>query len=153
MELLERLSRRQVEAMIAVRRGSIGEKGASLNFIAGELRVRPPSALDHLTVLERLHLVSRHRGKSRLTPRGETCLLEYHRHHRVAESLFQQLGLPAEATHTAALEVDLALSHRTVDQLCEAEGHPRECPHGDPIPPCGASSGERALHLPKGVRR
>jgi Mn-dependent DtxR family transcriptional regulator len=136
MELLERLSRRQVETMIAVRRGEDEEKGTSLNSIARELGVRPPSALDHLTTLEGLNLVSRYRGKSRLTGRGEACLLEYHRHHRVAENLFRQLGLSVADTHAAALEVDLALSHRTVNRLCEAEGHPKECPHGAPISPC-----------------
>ncbi|HYA58318.1 MAG TPA: iron dependent repressor, metal binding and dimerization domain protein [Thermoplasmata archaeon] len=140
MEVLERLSRRQVEALAAVRRGESGEKGASLNFVARELGIRPPSALDRLTTLEELHLLARYRGKSRLTPRGEACLAEYQRHHRVAESLFQRLGLSAEDTHAAALEVDLALSHQTVNRLCEAEGHPKECPHGEPIAPCHGPS-------------
>ncbi|MGI0131775.1 MAG: metal-dependent transcriptional regulator [Thermoplasmata archaeon] len=136
MELLEHLTRRQVETLLAVRRGEGEEKGTSLNSVAHELRVRPPSALDHLTTLEGLNLVTRYRGKSRLTARGETCLLEYQRHHRVAESLFGRLGLSVTDTHSAALEIDLALSHRTVNRLCEAEGHPTECPHGEPIAPC-----------------
>ena len=136
MEILERLSRRQLEALIAVRRGQTREKGSSLNFVARELRVRPPSALARLTTLEQLNLVARHRGKSRLTPKGEACVAEYQRHHRVAEHLFQRLGLPLEATHAAALEVDLALSHRTVQEICGAGGHPKVCPHGQPISPC-----------------
>ncbi|HYK92778.1 MAG TPA: metal-dependent transcriptional regulator [Thermoplasmata archaeon] len=140
MELLERLNRRQLETLTVVRKGQGEEKGASLNFVARTLRIRPPSALGRLTTLERLNLVTRYRGKSRLTPRGEACLSEYRRHHRVAESLFQRVGLTAEATHAAALEVDLAFSHRTIDQLCEAEGHPKECPHGEPIAPCGGAS-------------
>jgi DtxR family transcriptional regulator, Mn-dependent transcriptional regulator len=139
MELLERLNRRQLETLTVVRKGQSEEKGASLNFVARTLRIRPPSALDRLTTLERLNLVTRYRGKSRLTPRGEACLSEYRRHHRVAESLFQRVGLSIEATHAAALEVDLALSHRMIDRLCEAEGHPKECPHGEPIDPCGSS--------------
>ncbi|MGP8078042.1 MAG: metal-dependent transcriptional regulator [Thermoplasmata archaeon] len=139
MEMLERLSRRQVETLMAVRRGETPERGTSLNLIAQELRVRPPSALDHLTTLEKLNLVTRHRGKSRLTARGEGCLLEYQRHHRVAENLFERLGLSVADTHVAALEVDLALSHRTVNRLCEAEGHPSQCPHGEPILPCRAT--------------
>jgi DtxR family Mn-dependent transcriptional regulator len=102
--------------------------------------VSSPSALDHLTSLESFGLVVRYRGKSRLTPRGETCLLEYQRHHRVAENLFQQLGFSADETHHAALEVDLALSHRTVDRLCRASGHPDSCPHGEPILPCAEQS-------------
>lgn len=136
MEPLARLSRRQLDALLVVRGGQGTGRGASLNEVAGALGVRPPSALDHLTTLENLGLVARFRGKSRLTSRGEACLTEYQRHHRVAENLFRQLGLSAQDTHDAALEVDLALSHRTVDRLCEAEGHPTECPHGEPIPPC-----------------
>jgi DtxR family transcriptional regulator, Mn-dependent transcriptional regulator len=138
MEVLEHLERRQVETLIVVRRGQNDERGASLNFVARSLGIRAPSALGRLTTLERLNLVTRYRGKTWLSPRGEACLSEYQRHHRVAENLFQRLGLSAEETHAAALEVDLALSHRTINQLCEAEGHPSECPHGEPIAPCSA---------------
>jgi DtxR family transcriptional regulator, Mn-dependent transcriptional regulator len=136
METLERLTRRQVDALQAVRAGESRDRGASLNGIAGHLRLRPPTALGHLTQLEELGLIARHRGKSRLTDRGRKTLHEYDRHHRIAEGLFDQLGLSAEDTCKAAREVDLALSHRTVERLCEAEGHPTRCPHGEAIPPC-----------------
>jgi DtxR family transcriptional regulator, Mn-dependent transcriptional regulator len=144
MEVLERLGRRQIETLLVVRRGQSADRGASLNYVAHALGISAPSALDRLTALEQLHLVTRHRGKSRVSARGEACLSEYRRHHRVAENLFQRLGLSAAATHAAALEVDLALSHRTIDQLCEAEGHPTECPHGEPIEPCSAYRAESA---------
>lgn len=143
METLQRLSRRQVDALQAVGRNAVGERGASLNSVAKSLRVRPPSALDHLTVLEERGLVARRRGKSRLTTRGEACLLEYRRHHRVAENLFSRFGLEPDATCAAAREVDLSLSHRTVEELCRAEGHPVECPHGEPIGPCSSPRGRR----------
>lgn len=103
---------------------------------AASLKVTPPSALGYLTPLEQMGLIARYRGKSRLTPRGRSTLVEYQRHHRVAESLFSQLGLPPEATCEAAREVDLAISHHTVEQLCAAEGHPSVCPHGAPITAC-----------------
>ncbi len=112
--------------------------GAPLNAVAQGLGVTPPSALALLEPLERTGLIARYRGKSRLTPRGRGCLDEYLRHHRLAESLFARAGLPPAATHTAALEVDLALSHRTLEEICEAEGHPRRCPHGQPIAPCSS---------------
>jgi len=136
VETLQRLTHRQVEALrvIATRQGDA--RGASLKDIAVGLRVRPPSALAHLGPLEELGLISRFRGKSRLTNRGSQCLEEYHRHHRVAESLFSRAGLSADATCVAAREVDLALSHRTVEKICVAEGHPAVCPHGEPIAPC-----------------
>ena len=136
METLQRLSRRQVDTLLAVNKCQLPGKGAPLGRIAESLRVRPPSALDHLTVLESLGLVVRHRGKTRLTPRGSSCLDEYRRHHRVAENLFRQMGLAPDDTCAAAREVDLAISHQTVQRLCRAGGHPEECPHGQPIAPC-----------------
>ncbi len=140
METLQRLTRRQLEALRVIATAPSRERGVPLNDIAAGLRVRAPSALAHLGPLEELGLISRFRGKSTVTRRGQACLDEYRRHHRIAESLFARAGMTPAATHQAALEVDLALSHRTVQEICEAEGHPRECPHGEPIAPCSGQS-------------
>ena len=115
-----------------------------LKSIARTLRLTPPSALGHLTPLESLGLVERYRGKSRLTPKGRHTLVEYQRHHRVAETLFGTLGLPPAETCAAAREIDLALSHRTVEEVCRAQRHPTSCPHGAPIAPCDSSDESRA---------
>jgi len=138
VETLQQLTHRQVEALRVIETRQNEARGASLKEIASGLRVRPPSALAHLGPLEELGLISRFRGKSRLTRRGFTVLEEYRRHHRVAESLFSRAGLSADATCRAAREVDLALSHRTVESICAAEGHPSVCPHGAPISPCSS---------------
>ena len=139
MEALQHLTRRQVDALEAVRRCESPARGAPLVAIARRLHVRPPSALDHLTQLEALRLVERFRGKSRVTPLGARTLLEYRRHHRIAEGMFGRLGLSPADTCRAAREIDLALSHRTIERLCVAEGHPSTCPHGAPIPACAGS--------------
>ena len=143
VETLQQLTHRQVEALrvIAVRQ-TVG-RGASLKDIASGLRVRPPSALAHLGPLEQLGLISRFRGKSRLTEKGDRTLQEYQRHHRVAESLFGSLGLGPKETCVAAHEIDLAISHRTVDEICRAQQHPAACPHGAPIAPCHPTAGGR----------
>lgn len=144
MEALERLTRRQVDALETIRSRETSDRGVSLNAIAADLHLRAPSALAHVTVLERMGLVDRYRGKSRLTPRGRACALEYQRHHRLAEQMFARLGFPAKDLCAAAREVDLALDHATVERLCRAEGHPTVCPHGRPIPPCGHAPGRRS---------
>ncbi len=136
MEALQRLTRRQLDTLQAVQAAETPERGVSLQAVAARLGVRPPSALDHLTQLEAMTLVTRYRGKTRLTPKGTSLLLEYLRHHRVTESAFSHLGLSPDEACRAAREVDLAVSHRTVDQLCSAGGHPSTCAHGEPIPPC-----------------
>lgn len=141
METLQRLTRRQLDVLQAIVARETPEKGVSLKAIATALRVRPPTALDHLTPLENLGLLERYRGKSRLTSKGRSTLMEYQRHHRVAEGLFSNLGLSPDDTCAAAREVDLAISHKTVERICEAEGHPSVCPHGEPIPPCSGKKG------------
>jgi len=136
MEALQHLTRRQFDMLQAIRAREFPDRGAPLKSLAAQLGVSPPSALAHLTPLEERGLVVRFRGKSRLTSRGRDTLLEYERHHRVVENLFGSLGLSPADTHAAALEVDLAISHETVDRICAAGGHPSTCPHGHPIPPC-----------------
>jgi DtxR family transcriptional regulator, Mn-dependent transcriptional regulator len=139
VETLARLTRRQVDVLRAIGPRETIRAGVALKAIATALKVRPPSALAHVTPLEQMGLVERYRGKSRLTARGRATLVEYERHHRVAETLFADAGLSAEASCRAAREVDLALSHKTVESVCEGESHPRVCPHGEPIPPCDST--------------
>ena len=141
METLQRLTRRQLDALRCIGVRETPERGVPLKVMAATLRVAPPSALGHLTPLEGMGLIARYRGKSRLTPKGRTTLAEYQRHHRVAENLFNQLGLSPKDTCAAALEVDLAISHHTVERICAAEGHPSVCPHGEPISPCASQRG------------
>ena len=141
MEPLQRLTRRQVDALQAIQRRETPSAGVSLNAIAEALDVTPPSALGHLTASENLGLIVRFRGKSRLSAKGRETLREYQRHHRIAESLFGRLGLSSRDVCDAAREVDLALSHETIDRLCEVEQHPKLCPHGEPIPPCASQPG------------
>jgi len=141
METLAKLTRRQLDALQAIVKVETPDRGASLNAIASSLRLSAPSALGHLTPLEKLGLVSRHRGKSRITERGRRTLVEYQRHHRVAETMFGRLGLPPAETCAAAHEIDLAISHRTIEEICRAQRHPVECPHGQPIEPCHSATG------------
>jgi Mn-dependent DtxR family transcriptional regulator len=141
VETLQKLTRRQVDALAVVLARESAERGVSLNAIASALTITPPSALGHLTVLEDEGLVVRHRGKSRVTPKGRRTMAEYQRHHRVAESMFSRLGMSPDETCAAAREVDLSISHRTIEQVCAAEGHPEVCPHGRPITPCTTKKG------------
>lgn len=136
MEVLQRLTRKQLEVLGRVATLAGPGPGVPLNRLARSLGVSSPTALAHLSALERRGLVRRVRGKTDLSPRGRSTLGEYVRHHRVAEALFARAGLTAPQTCRAAREIDLALGHSTVDLLCRAAGHPVECPHGEPILPC-----------------
>ncbi len=143
MEALQKLTRRQLDTLQAIGARETPERGVALKQIAATLRLSSPSALGHVTPLEALGLVERYRGKSRLTLRGQRTLDEYHRHHRVAETLFDRLGLAPGESCAAAREIDLAISHRTIEEVCRVQQHPTSCPHGAPIAPCHASGPSR----------
>ncbi len=135
MEILQKLTRKQLTTLQIIDKNSSSTNGVSLKDIASELGVKPPSALELVRVLEDFNLVERTSRKRKLSESGRKCIEEYNRHHRVTEVLFAKL-LDSDSSHKAAREVDMWISHETVDKLCAAEGHPKECPHGHPIMPC-----------------
>lgn len=135
MEDLQKLTKKQLTTLQVINDKSDSSKGVSLKTIASELSIKPPSALELVRALETLGLVKRTSGKTRLSGSGKKCLEEYNRHHRIAEILFSHFLSPEEC-HKAANEIDLSISHEVVDMICAAEGHPRTCPHGNPIKTC-----------------
>lgn len=71
------------------------------------------------------------------------------RSHRLAERLMQDvLGQAAEPS---ACEFEHLLGTEVVDAICTLLGHPRECPHGNPIP-SGACCERSARVVPRQVK-
>jgi len=72
-------------------------------------------------------------GQVMFSPEGERRARQLVRSHRLAERLVQDvLGQSAEPS---ACEFEHLLGTEVVDAICTLLGHPRECPHGNPIPP------------------
>ena len=67
-----------------------------------------------------------------LTEKGHQYTRQLIRSHRLAERLVHDvLGVEFEK---GACEFEHILNHDLVDSICTLLGHPRECPHGMPIP-------------------
>jgi DtxR family Mn-dependent transcriptional regulator len=90
---------------------------------------------DHDKIMHELemdHLIHTDNGKVRLTESGEERARQIIRAHRLAEKLiFDALGGDYEA---GACEFEHMVNSEMVDSICILLGHPRECPHGRPIP-------------------
>lgn len=71
----------------------------------------------------------------KLTREGERIALDIIRKHRLAECLLTDV-LKAEwsSVHEEACKLEHALSKRVVALIDEKLGHPKFCPHGNPIP-------------------
>ena len=70
-----------------------------------------------------------------LTPAGEDAARQVIRRHRLAERLLHDiLHMSVEATEESAFEFEHMLADQVTESICTLLGHPRECPHGSPIP-------------------
>jgi DtxR family Mn-dependent transcriptional regulator len=71
----------------------------------------------------------------RLTDKGEEEARQVIRRHRLAERLLHDiLNMEVEETEASACEFEHFLAEEVTASICTLLGHPRECPHGSPIP-------------------
>ncbi|HEV2106565.1 MAG TPA: metal-dependent transcriptional regulator [Candidatus Eisenbacteria bacterium] len=113
-----------------------GAGAAPVGALARRLGVSPPSVTNMLGRLARAGLVTRAvRGGSRLTPRGRRAALATVRRHRLVETfLVRVLKLDWAEAHDDAEVLEHHVSDRVLAALDRLMAHPREDPHGHPIP-------------------
>jgi DtxR family Mn-dependent transcriptional regulator len=118
--------------------------------LARKLKVVPGSVTNTIEALEARGLVIRepYRG-TKLTERGRKRALDVLRRHRLAERLLTDiLHLDWSEVHDAACRLEHAVTSDLIKPLEETLGHPRTCPHGNPIPTaCGAVLEEKSEPL------
>lgn len=89
-----------------------------------------------LAELEKAGYVRLRSGRVELTESGETRAKLLVRRNRLAEVLLEQvLDVSAEETAYTACLWEHMLTREVTDNICTFLGHPRQCPHGKPIPP------------------
>jgi len=115
---------------------SAADEPVSISAVAGRLGVTPVSASEMIHRLERGRLVvhRRYRGV-RLTTGGREHAVAVIRRHRLWECfLHRELGLPWQAVHELACELEHAATEDVTEALAVRMNHPTRCPHGNAIP-------------------
>ncbi len=88
-----------------------------------------------ISVIERTGLITVSDGVIHLTEKGKSEAGPIIRRHRLAERLLADiLGMTPEETEESACEYEHVLAPGLTEAICTLLGHPRECPHGSPIP-------------------
>jgi DtxR family transcriptional regulator, Mn-dependent transcriptional regulator len=109
---------------------------AKTKELAETLHVVPGSITNTIEHLESHGLVTHepYRGV-KLTAQGEKIALDMLRRHRLAERLLTDI-LKAEwsSVHEDACKLEHAMTKKMTSLLEERLGHPKFCPHGNPIP-------------------
>ena len=102
--------------------------------------IRTPGGVDPVRTLARmedLRLVSvQDDHEVQLTDRGKSRARDVVRRHRLAERLFKDtFSIDAHEAHTQACKFEHVISPELDERICSFLGHPKTCPHGNPIPP------------------
>lgn len=108
--------------------------------LSRELGVVPGSVTNTIDSLERKGLVIHEPYKGvKLTDDGRRIASSILRKHRLAERLLTDLlHLDWSEVHDPACELEHALSPEILKAIEKVLGHPKRCPHGNPIPTnCG----------------
>ncbi len=120
--------------------------------LARNLNVVPGSVTNTIENLKRKGLVIHKPYKGvKLTENGRKIASNVLRRHRLAERLLTDiLHLDWSEVHDPACKLEHALSPEILKPLEKALGHPKKCPHGNPIPTsCGGIFEEKTISLNK----
>jgi DtxR family transcriptional regulator, Mn-dependent transcriptional regulator len=120
--------------------------------LSRELGVVPGSITNTIENLEKKGLVLHEPYKGvKLTDKGRKIASFILRRHRLAERLLTDLlNIDWSEVHDPACKLEHALSPEIIKPLEKALGHPKTCPHGNPIPTrCGGIIEEQTIALTK----
>jgi putative ABC transport system ATP-binding protein len=110
---------------------------------AGQLPVVTGEPVSRLLVrMSEMHLVEVRNEDVQLTPQGHQRARDVIRRHRLAERLFKDtFRIDDHEAHTQACKFEHIISPELDQRICSFLGHPKTCPHGNPIPPGDCCNG------------
>jgi putative ABC transport system ATP-binding protein len=108
--------------------------------------IRAPGSADPSGTLHRmaeLQLVEVAANEVRLTETGKHRARDVVRRHRLAERLFMDtFAVDDSEAHNQACKFEHIISPQLDQRICSFLGHPKTCPHGNPIPPGACCDGK-----------
>ena len=123
---------------------------ARTNDIVKSLGVVPGTVTNTVEWLEKEGLVTHKPYKGvKLTEKGRKIALQVIRRHRLSERLLTDiLHMEWDKVHDAACKLEHGITDEIIRPLEKALGHPKTCPHGNPIPTkCGGIIEEESQPL------
>ena len=112
------------------------DQAAKIKNVAKQLSIAPPSVAQMFGKMRALGLIKYDkRSGADFTRKGKSRARYIVRNHRLMEKLLvDTVGVkPSKVEHTAC-GAEHYMQEEVANAICTYLGHPRECPHGDPIP-------------------
>jgi len=114
------------------------------------LQVAPGTVTNTVERLEREGMLKHEPYKGvKLTDKGRKIALDVIRRHRLSERLLTDfIRVDWDKAHDAACKLEHGIRNDVIKKLEKALGHPKTCPHGNPIPTaCGGIDEEKSEPL------
>jgi len=111
-------------------------QAASVKNVAKQLNITPPSVAQMFGKMRALGLIKydKHSGAD-FTRKGKRRARHIVRSHRLMEKLLVDVvGVNLSKVEGPACGAEHYLPEEVADAICTYLKHPRECPHGEPIP-------------------
>ena len=128
-----RLSKREINYLIAIKELIETSGKATLTEIAEKLNISVPSVYEEVNHLVKKGLVKKTARSITLSEKGEKALKDYLRAHRVIEVLLVKAGIPPEQACELSSKFDVHVPPEVIDAIFKFVGEPNQCPHGNPI--------------------
>jgi len=107
---------------------------ATISAVSEGLKIKAPSAVQMLKKLEEKGLVNYKKRKGvELSNEGRTAATHIIRNHRLIETLMKKT-LKDEVDEDVVCGIEHHMTAEFANAVCTLLEHPRNCPHGNPIP-------------------
>ncbi len=101
--------------------------------MAEALKITPASVVEMFRKLESFGLIEYTRDGAKLTDAGIKEAERIVRNHRLVEVLLDRV-LKVSVDEEVVCRMEHTISSEIADAICTLLNHPKECPHGKPIP-------------------
>ena len=129
-----KISRRELNYLLAVKKYNDEGKPAKLSWISKDLNISPASAYEEIQHLENKGLLQKTEKGIYLTTEGIDAINSLIKAHRVIETLLVKMGIPTDEACKYSQQFDCYVPEEVVEKIYEFLGKPDKCPHGEKIP-------------------
>jgi DtxR family Mn-dependent transcriptional regulator len=136
MAMTDKITRATEEYLEAIYRLEKKAGLAKTSELVNMLKVSPGSITNTVERLEKESLIVHKPYKGvKLTKKGRRVALNILRKHRLSERLLTDvLNVEWDKAHYEACKLEHGISVEIAEKIDKALGHPKTCPHGNPIP-------------------
>jgi Mn-dependent transcriptional regulator len=127
------ITKKERDCLLTIKRISSSDFPVKLSELSRSMKIKPPTALELVSRLEKKGLVKKNKGMIVLTERGKKIYRSIVFIHRVFEYFLVNCGVDLQEACNKASKFDYILDEKIARLIFQKIGQPNKCPHGREI--------------------